>query len=54
VLFTFDEFYEVWRVSNQRLLVYAKDRNSDRLNGPQGEPPRELARINSYVVVTNR
>jgi hypothetical protein len=54
VLFTFDEFYEVWRVSNQRLLVYAKNMNSERLNGPQEAPTRELARINNYVLVTNR
>jgi hypothetical protein len=53
VLFTFDEFDEMWRKSDQRLLVVVKDKNVLRLGENDSTPARQLVSLNGYVLAAN-
>ncbi|HWH79082.1 MAG TPA: glycosyltransferase family 39 protein [Candidatus Binatus sp.] len=53
VLFTFNEFDEMWRITDQRLLVYVKDKNLSRLSENQSTPARQLLNLDGYVLATN-
>ena len=51
ILFTFAEFAEEWKKSNQRLLVLVKKKNLPSLDGPL---PKELLKVNEFVLLTNQ
>jgi len=53
VLFTFNEFDDEWRKTDQPLLVYVKPKNLRRLAGREGPVARPLLAVDDYVLATN-
>jgi hypothetical protein len=54
VLFTFKEFEQAWRGSDQRLLVYVKDSNFSRFKTQSVVTPKELSKTANFILATNR
>lgn len=54
VLYTFQEFSEVWARSDRRLLVFVKEKNLSRLTEDSGGQPTVLLKVGEIVLATNR
>jgi 4-amino-4-deoxy-L-arabinose transferase-like glycosyltransferase len=53
-LYTFQEFREIWTESSRPMLVIVKAKNIPRMKRWIGGSPKELARVDEYVLVTNQ
>jgi 4-amino-4-deoxy-L-arabinose transferase-like glycosyltransferase len=54
VLYTYEEFADLWVVSRSRLVVFIDDHAADTLARLEGALPRKLLRIGDIALVTNR
>jgi 4-amino-4-deoxy-L-arabinose transferase-like glycosyltransferase len=54
ILFTFDEFEEQWERSHRRLCVFTKEKNLSKLINRDGSLPRELLKVDNFVLVRNQ
>lgn len=54
VLYTFQEFSDVWARSERRLLVFVKEKNLARLTENSGGRPTVLLKVGEVVLATNR
>jgi 4-amino-4-deoxy-L-arabinose transferase-like glycosyltransferase len=52
VLFTFEEFDEVWRTPKRRLLVYVKESNLEHFLAQSPVPPAMLSKVGNFVLLT--
>jgi 4-amino-4-deoxy-L-arabinose transferase-like glycosyltransferase len=53
-IFNLNDFSKQWKSRMQPFLVILKDKNLDQLAETIGETPKPLARIDEYVLVSNR
>lgn len=53
-IFNLDDFGEQWKRRTQPFLVIVKDKNLKQLAETIGETPKPLARVQEYVLVSNR
>jgi len=53
-MFTFEEFREEWRKTTRPLLIIVKEKNFRRMTDQIGIPARELAKVDEYLLATNR
>jgi hypothetical protein len=54
VVFAYDEFAEQWKRNEKVLKVFLKETSLARFSGEVGRPPRTLAKLGEYLLVTNR
>ncbi|MBI2357388.1 MAG: hypothetical protein HYV04_00465 [Deltaproteobacteria bacterium] len=54
VLYTFDQFSDLWARSDRRLLVFVKEKNLPRLSERNGVQPIVLLKSGEIVLATNR
>jgi len=54
VLFTFNEFDDEWRKTDQPLLIYVKEKNLRRLAAREAPVVRKILDVDGYVLATNR
>ena len=53
-IFNLDDFAKQWKTRRQPFLVILKDKNLNQLAETIGETPKPLARVDEYVLVSNR
>jgi len=53
-IFNLDDFAKQWKTRRQPFLVILKDKNLNQLADTIGETPKPLARVDEYVLVSNR
>jgi hypothetical protein len=54
VLYTLDEFSQVWASSGRRVLAFVKEKNLPRLSAHSGIAPTMLFKVGEIVLVTNQ
>jgi 4-amino-4-deoxy-L-arabinose transferase-like glycosyltransferase len=53
VLFTYDEFFDLWRTSQRRLVVFLDRIDADRLTLLLGKKPETILQVGERLVVVN-
>ena len=54
IVFAYDEFAEQWKRDEKVLRVFLKEMSLARFSGEIGHSPRTLAKLDEYLLVTNR
>lgn len=54
VLYTFEEFSDLWKSFSGKLLVFVKEEDLLRLAEQVGTLPKKLLKVDGIVLVTNR
>jgi len=54
VLYTFEEFSELWKPFGEKLLVFIEEKNLPRLAEQVATVPKVLVKVDDIVLVTNR
>jgi len=54
VLYTFEEFSELWQANGAKLLVFVEEKNLPRLAERVATAPRVLVKVDDVALVTNR
>lgn len=54
VAFSHDEFAEQWKRNEKVFRVFLRERSLVRFSGEVGGSPRILAKVDEYLLVTNR